>query len=91
MQGMDFMSAQGTLDYIHQTLDFTSEKFISIMLCFSRSALAHWGNCRMECDPPEPSLRNLVPLAIHWSFLLLMLCMASTNCWLVSSLEGNLC
>jgi hypothetical protein len=42
MQGMDFMSAQGTLDYIHQTLDFTSEKFISIMLCFSRSALAHW-------------------------------------------------
>jgi hypothetical protein len=40
MQGMDFMSAQGTLDYIHQTLDFT-EKFISIMLCFSRSVPAH--------------------------------------------------
>jgi hypothetical protein len=70
---MDFMSAQGgTLDYIHQTpLDFTSEKFISIMLCFSRSAPAH----------RETAGWNTTSLNLLWEIWYLWQSIGASCCW----------
>jgi hypothetical protein len=68
---MDFMSAQGTLDYIHQTLDFTSEKFISIMLCFSRSAPAHG----------EIAGWNATRLNLLWEIWYLWQSIGASCCW----------
>ncbi len=68
---MDFMSAQGTLDYIHQTLDFTSEKFISIILCFSRSAAAH----------RETAGWNATCLNLLWEIWYLWQSIGASCCW----------